>query len=159
MTTDKTKVNEVARKLITLASTQRKNNNSVFNIHFEELNAILLDVIQNGGFAAEVAKTVEKTSRYNGYKVAHLSEKQAWVIATAIVEMNTQGEAQGETQGEAQTLATETNNMQEGDKVEHSKFGEGIVTAVDEDKITINFEEEGEKVMARKFTKLLKISA
>lgn len=166
MTIDNKKVNEVANELKRLASTQRRNNNSLFDLHFEKMDTMLQAVIANGGFAAEVAKTVEKTSKYDGYKVAYISDKQAWVIAKALVEAE---EAQKQevvveevveeevVEEVSQAVKTTENDLQEGDKVAHSRFGEGVVVALTEDKITIDFEDEGEKTLIRKFVKLEKI--
>ena len=77
-----------ANKLSRYANIERWNNNSSFEITFNELG-ILLDKIMNaGGFAAQVATTIEKSMNPYGFKVANMSDKQAWILACAMVENN-----------------------------------------------------------------------
>ena len=79
----------VARKIEHAAAIQRWNQHSLFDIYFEALGRLVYDVMQlKETFAAKVAETVDKTMNPYGYKVAAVSNKQAWIIACAVVENN-----------------------------------------------------------------------
>lgn len=175
-TTEYQLAGEWANKLQRWASYERKNDNTLFKVYFEPFAEIIAKAMQLGGFAGEVAKTVDKTIDSYGYTIAKLTAKQAWIIASALVEAGElkaeeeqaapkkeKKEQQPITKREAQeeaatTVATTVEaDLQAGDKVAHGKFGEGVVTAITEDKITIDFEDEGEKTLLRKFVKLEKI--
>ena len=78
---------EVARILSSYATTTR-NYAQGFELFFNKLGIILDKVMEAGGFAAEIAKTVEKSMNPYGANVARLSDKQAWVLACSVVENN-----------------------------------------------------------------------
>ena len=76
----------LANQLTRIAAYQRWNNNSMFNLHFNPMASFLEKVKAAGGFAAQVAESVESKMSGTGYCVANLSCKQAWVIACAAIE-------------------------------------------------------------------------
>jgi hypothetical protein len=92
MATNNEKIQELKRQLLASASYERWNNNTLFNIHFEKLGRFLYEIKNLGIFASQVAESVEKTSDNYGYKVAHLSEKQAYILAAAAVENGVYGD-------------------------------------------------------------------
>lgn len=77
---------EVARKIEDYAKTDRWNNNSFFEIAFNDLGRMLDSVSKLNLFAAKVAETVEKTMNPYGKQVAFISSKQAWILACAVVD-------------------------------------------------------------------------
>ena len=77
---------EVARKIEDYAKTDRWNNNSFFEIAFNEFGRMLNSVSKLNLFAAKVAETVEKTMNPYGKQVAFISSKQAWILACAVVD-------------------------------------------------------------------------
>jgi len=78
----------IANKLAMYAETDRWNNNSFFDIAFEEVSRVIDQVKETNHFAAKIANTVtEKMNPYNK-KVAFISSKQAWIMACAMVENN-----------------------------------------------------------------------
>lgn len=85
-TSEYKKAGEISNELLVMASRDRWNNNSSFEYCFNTLAFVLADVIKVGGFAADVATTVEKSMNPYNRSVANLSSKQAWVIACSIVE-------------------------------------------------------------------------
>jgi len=85
-TTEYKEAGRIANKIQQYAEAQRWANNSVFDMYFNYLGNILNAVQKAGGFAAEVAKSVDKTMDCYGFKVAFCSSKQAWILACAIVE-------------------------------------------------------------------------
>lgn len=92
MATNNEKIQELKRQLLASASYERWNNNTLFNIHFEKFGRFLYEIKNLGIFASQVAESVEKTSDNYGYKVAHLSEKQAYILAAAAVENGVYGD-------------------------------------------------------------------
>lgn len=80
------KAGDTANELISLAGRSRWSNNSTFEMCFNHLGCALQDVIKAGGFAAQVAETVEKSMNPYNRSVANMSSKQAWIIACSMVE-------------------------------------------------------------------------
>lgn len=173
MATNNEKIQELKRQLLVSASYERLNNNTLFNIHFDKLGRFLYEIKNLGIFASQVAETVEKTSDNYGYKVARLSEKQAYILAAAAVENGVYGDYMIEEEVEEEVeeeddveVEVEENkevevkkDFQKGEKVTHAKLGNGEVVSVDDTNITIFFEELGqEKKMVKKFVKLEKIN-
>lgn len=78
----------VARKIEEVAAIQRWNDNSSFNLYFNDFANLLNSVTKLGSFASKVAETIDKTMNPYGYKIASVSKKQAWIIACAVVENN-----------------------------------------------------------------------
>lgn len=78
----------VARKIEEVAAIQRWNDNSSFNLYFNDFANLLNSVTKLGSFASKVSETVEKNMNPYGYKIAQVSKKQAWIIACAIVDNN-----------------------------------------------------------------------
>ena len=79
----------VARRIEEISSIQRWDNNTLFNIYFNDFGNFIDKVIKlEGTFASKVAETIDKTMNPYGYKIASVSKKQAWIIACAVVENN-----------------------------------------------------------------------
>lgn len=171
-TTDFKKVREVANELTYLANVSKRNNGSYFDIAHEKFYRAVDSVKYNAtGLAQKVAETVSGIDT-KGYTVGRISEKQAWVIATAIVENNLytfekieeveedeeieENEAVEATE-EVEDVVNDVEVLKVGDEVEHDRFEEGEVIAVTEDKITVLFDGVGERTFAKKFIKLRKI--
>lgn len=173
-TTDFKKVREVANELTYLANVSKRNNGSYFDIAHEKFYRAVDSVKYNGtGLAQKVAETVSGIDT-KGYTVGRISEKQAWVIATAIVENNLytfekieeveeaeedeneEVEAVEATE-EVEDVVNDVEVLKVGDEVEHDRFEEGEVIAVTEDKITVLFDGVGERTFVKKFIKLRKI--
>ena len=87
-TNDYTAKQEVARKIESYAKVERRNNNSFFEIAFNDFGRFLSKIESLECFAAQIAATVDKTMNPYGYKVASVSSKQAWILACAAVENN-----------------------------------------------------------------------
>lgn len=172
-TTDFKKVREVANELTYLASVSKINNGSYFDIAHEKFYRAVDSVKYNAtGLAQKVAETVSGIDT-KGYTVGRISEKQAWVIATAIVENNLytfdkieeveedeeieENEAVEATEEEIEEVINDVEILKVGDEVEHDRFEEGEVIAITEDKITVLFDGVGERTFAKKFIKLRKI--
>jgi len=79
---------EIANEIVKRSSYERWNANTMFKLYFELIGALLNNVIEKGGFAAQVAESVEKSMNPYGFKIANCSSKQAWIIACSIVENN-----------------------------------------------------------------------
>lgn len=170
-TTDFKKVREVANELTYLANVSKRNNGSYFDIAHEKFYRAVDSVKYNGtGLAQKVAETVSGIDT-KGYTVGRISEKQAWVIATAIVnnlytfekieeveedEEIEENEAVEATE-EVEDVVNDVEVLKVGDEVEHDRFEEGEVIAVTEDKITVLFDGVGERTFVKKFIKLRKI--
>ena len=45
-------------------------------------------------------------------------------------------------------------SLQEGQRVRHSKFGEGIIKSIEGERVLVDFEEIGEKLLSLRFAKL-----
>lgn len=75
----------IANALTKLAACNR-NENSMFDIAFEKIGRFICAVKDQGGFAAQIAETVERSMNPFGYMVAKISSKQAWCLACAAVE-------------------------------------------------------------------------
>lgn len=148
---------KLAKEIANTANVDRKNNNSYFNIAFEKLGFFLYEVKKLNVFASQISETVEKTMDTYGRKVAFVSDKQAWVLACAAVENGIEWDGVTdelhEKENEVEEIMEQEVEIEElqnekedvtyniNDVVEHSKFGEGTVVEVTEDKITIDFEE------------------
>lgn len=81
---------EMANTLTNLADIRKSDKGpfryeSPYEEEVKSLNKALQQIISFGGFAANVAETVLKSvGKYA--KVAYISDKQAWILACAIVE-------------------------------------------------------------------------
>ncbi len=82
------KAQMIANNLTRVANYQRYNNNHDFKLYYEPFCAFLQDIINAGGFAAQVATTVDATTDPYGFKIAKLSDKQSWILACSAVENN-----------------------------------------------------------------------
>lgn len=82
------KAQQIANKIQRNADMERWNNHSYFPIALEDLARFLLQIMKLDCFAAQVAKTVDNTIDGHGFKVAHVSSKQCWILACAAVENN-----------------------------------------------------------------------
>lgn len=79
---------ELANNIQSLANTERCNNNSYFGIATEDLDKFLSKIRETNTFASKIAETIDKTINPYGYKVANVSSKQAWILASTAVELN-----------------------------------------------------------------------
>lgn len=77
---------ELANKLSEYANTERYNNNSFFNIAFNDLASFISKIKSLNVFASNIATTVDNGMNPYGFKVANLSSKQAWILACAGIE-------------------------------------------------------------------------
>lgn len=80
------KAQSVANRIKMCASYERRNNNSSFNMFFDTFGRMLNDIQKLNVFASQIATTVEKSMNPYGFKMANVSDKQAWILACAIVE-------------------------------------------------------------------------
>jgi hypothetical protein len=87
-TTEYTAAQELANKIQRVASYERWNNNTLFNLYFDPFANFLTEIEKVEGFASQVAKTIEEKMNPYGNKVANVSSKQAWIIACTAVENN-----------------------------------------------------------------------
>jgi hypothetical protein len=85
----KTKQN-IANMISDYASTDKSYGELRWDEHQDYIEQVVEKVINLGGFAAEVAKTVKSTikSLGFGYYGAKCSSKQAWILACAVVDNN-----------------------------------------------------------------------
>lgn len=79
---------ELANNIQDLANTERWNNNSYFGIATQDLDSFLSKIRKTDTFAAKIAETIDKTMNPYGRKVANMSSKQAWILASTAVELN-----------------------------------------------------------------------
>ena len=79
---------ELANKIQRIAGYQRFNNNSSFELYFNDFYNFISDVKKVEGFASKVAETIDNQANPYGYQIARVSSKQAWIIACAAVENN-----------------------------------------------------------------------
>lgn len=94
MTTEQTnKAKEIARALEYAAGLNEWNNNHYWNLYYNPIYRLLIDVMQLDAFGAQVAKSVYDRAE-SFAKVCRrsvmpkCSSKQAWCIACAAVENN-----------------------------------------------------------------------
>ena len=80
------KASQLANEIADAASKERRNNNSVFEMYFEKVGRFVMGIQKVGGFASQVAETIDKTMNPYGFKVANVSSKQAWILACAAIE-------------------------------------------------------------------------
>ncbi|GIM60068.1 hypothetical protein CAPN008_01180 [Capnocytophaga canis] len=148
---------KLAKKIIAYSQYQRRD--SYYKIAFEKLGRFVYELRKTSGFASQVAETIDKQiDEYRDRQLAFISDKQAWILACAAIEngiewagitdelYEKENEAETEVEEQEAQVEEQQNEKEDvtynvGDVVEHSKFGEGTVTEVTEEKITINFEE------------------
>ena len=82
------KAQSLANELVRIASYERWNSNTLFNLFFNPLGNFLDKIKELDCFAAQVASTIESKMNPYGFKVANISSKQAWILACASVENN-----------------------------------------------------------------------
>lgn len=86
------KAQQIANQISRWAAAHWVYNNSAAQWADTQLGWFLNDVKKVGGFAAQVAETIEKSMKlYNADYVAKMSSKQAWFLACAAVENGIQG--------------------------------------------------------------------
>lgn len=81
------KAQEIANKIQGWADTERMHT-TLFHDASIELGCLINAVKKTDTFAAKIAETIEKSMRPNGFILANISSKQAWIIACAVVENN-----------------------------------------------------------------------
>ena len=82
------KAQEIANELARAAKYNRATSNSLYDIYFEKVGHFVEAVKKAGGFAANIADTVDKSMTLSPYRLANISEKQAWIMACSAVENN-----------------------------------------------------------------------
>lgn len=82
------KAQNLANGLVKIASKERWNDNTMFNLYFDPMARFLDSIEKLNVFASEIAKTVNKGMNPYGKQVAYVSSKQAWVLACAAIENN-----------------------------------------------------------------------
>ena len=79
---------KLANKLTEVASYQRWNQNSLYNMYFDDFYQFIFAIKETETFAAKIAETVDENCQLNGYNIAKISSKQAWILACAAIENN-----------------------------------------------------------------------
>ena len=82
------KAQSLANALVRIASYERWNNNTLFELFYDRLGDFLDKIKELDCFAAQVATTIESKMNPYGFKVANISSKQAWILACASIENN-----------------------------------------------------------------------
>jgi hypothetical protein len=77
---------EVANKIVRVASYERWNNQSLFNIYIDKFPQFLSCIQNIDCFAAKIATTINDKINPYGARIAFVSDKQAWILACAAVE-------------------------------------------------------------------------
>ncbi len=80
-------IQNVANALVKIAYTNKWNQNSIYQVYLEKLARLLFPIRDNGGVAGEVAATVIKSLDNAKGQLAYISSKQAYILATAAVEL------------------------------------------------------------------------
>ena len=83
-----TKGQILANELVKIASYERWNNNSLFELFYDRMGDFLDKIKELNCFAAQVATTIESKMNPYGFKIANISSKQAWILACASIENN-----------------------------------------------------------------------
>lgn len=78
----------LANELVKIASYERWNNNSLFELFYDRMGDFLDKIKELNCFAAQVATTIESKMNPYGFKIANISSKQAWILACASIENN-----------------------------------------------------------------------
>lgn len=81
------KAQEIANELDRLSNASH-NNGMWFEMCYEKLATALENVMKLQGFASQVATSVNNNMNPNRSKMVTISNKQAWIIACAMVENN-----------------------------------------------------------------------
>ena len=81
---------QIANKLQHYASVERVKQSGWFTDAFYNVEDFLNDIKKLNVFASEIAKTVANSMDMwgNSFKVARVSDKQAWILACTAVENN-----------------------------------------------------------------------
>ena len=82
------KAQTLANELVRVASYERWNNNSLFELFYDRMGDFLDKIKELNCFAAQVATTIESKMNPYGFKIANVSSKQAWILACASIENN-----------------------------------------------------------------------
>ena len=82
------KAQSLANELVKIASYERWNNNTLFNLFYDRMGDFLDKIKELNCFAAQVANTIENKMDPYGFKIANVSSKQAWILACASIENN-----------------------------------------------------------------------
>lgn len=85
-TEDYKKAQKLANELVEIANYERWNDNTMFNIMFNPFALFLDKIIETDTFASKIAKTVSDKMNPYGYKIANVSQKQAWILACCAIE-------------------------------------------------------------------------
>ena len=79
---------KLANELKKIASTQRWNSNTLYNLYFDPFYRFLEKIKELNVFASKIAETIDNKARVNMPIVAFMSDKQAWILACAAIENN-----------------------------------------------------------------------
>jgi hypothetical protein len=79
---------KTAKELQTIANYERRNNNSLYNLYYNDFYYLMTKLQKLNIFASKIAKTIDEACQVNSFKIANLSSKQAWILACAMIENN-----------------------------------------------------------------------
>ena len=79
---------ELANDLMRVASYERWNNNTSYNLFLNPFYQFINEIKELNTFASKIATTIDDNYELNGFKIANLSSKQAWILACAAIENN-----------------------------------------------------------------------
>ena len=85
--TNTAEIQNVANALVKMSYTNKWNQNSIYQLYLEKLARLLFTIRDNGGLAGEIATSVINTLDNAKGQLAYISSKQAFVLATAAVEL------------------------------------------------------------------------
>lgn len=78
----------LANKIQRVAGYERWNNNTMYNLFVDDFYRFINDIKKLNVFASQIAETIDKGYKVNGFKIANVSSKQAWILACAAIENN-----------------------------------------------------------------------
>lgn len=87
-TSEYKKAQELANELVRVANYTRKNDNTLYNMAFDPFYSFISRIKDLNVFASKIADTIDSKCEVFGYKIANVSEKQAWILACAAIENN-----------------------------------------------------------------------
>ena len=82
------KAQNLANRIQRVSGYERWNNNSMYNLFVGEFYRFINDIKKLDVFASQIAETIDKGYKVNGFKIANVSSKQAWILACAAIENN-----------------------------------------------------------------------
>lgn len=109
----------------------------------KQLWAVTFELLKNDDYVKKIVSENEAFEKKEEFKRARRKAKksEAKKIKTDLA-------------NKISTIENNNNDLLLNQKVSHAKFGEGVVTGMDNETITVNFEEVGDKKMIKRFAKL-----